>query len=93
MRVDDATKRHAQYGAKHGASHEGADEGRTHLLGKDGKHHSYADAGIGCLADADQRPGEKHVLVILCKAGAQCSQAPNRGHQHQAADPAPAVGH
>ncbi|MNH13384.1 hypothetical protein D3C79_729540 [compost metagenome] len=83
---------HAQHRAEHAARHERPGQRRAHVAGEYRDHHGNADTAIGSLADPDQKARNEHLRVVFRQATAERGQAPQHGHQHQAAYPAETVG-
>ncbi|MNT21671.1 hypothetical protein D3C72_1570180 [compost metagenome] len=88
----DPAQGHAQHRAEHTTGHEGTGQGCAHVAGEHRDHHGDADAAIGRFANAHQKTGNKHLLVVFRQGAPQGGQAPEHGHQHQAFDPAKTVG-
>ena len=92
VRGDESAEGNAEHRSDHAAGQKGAADRGAHASRKHREQHRQADAAVGCFADADDEPCGKHLLVILRKCAGKRRDTPQRGHEHQAADPAPAIG-
>ncbi|MNT13371.1 hypothetical protein D3C72_1483400 [compost metagenome] len=84
-------QRHAQHRAERAAGDKGGTQACPQVAREYRQHHGNADAAVGRLADAHAQACDKHLAEAVRQRAAQRRQAPQRCHQHQAPDPAPAV--
>ena len=86
-----ATQGDAEHRAERAAGQEGAGERGAAVDREDRQDDGQADAAVGGLTDPDEDPGQHQLLVVGRERRAEGGQAPDRGHQDDRLDPAPAV--
>ncbi|MNS48320.1 hypothetical protein D3C72_808870 [compost metagenome] len=92
MSGEGAAQGHSQHRSEWAAGNERGAQAGAQAAGEYRQHHGNAHAAIGSFADSHAQPGDEHFAEVRRHCTAECSEAPQAGHQHEALDPAPAVG-